>query len=151
MGICRSQFEIFAQLTKHKGWKYVLKNGKEFSSVDVTLSLDLRRKHKCQVKQCYANCQTIAVYDRRWTYFEGSALSEGLPIPVDHAWLVGRSNQLVDPTWFRKKNPITGIEYFGLSIPPDFIIKRWMETGYYEPMLHHYVADRMGEGKRGKV
>jgi hypothetical protein len=140
MGACKQYYEQMAALIPNPAVEHVLKYGKEFDKVDVALSLKMRKQHGCQNNQCYCNCQLLAVYDERWIYFEGVALSQSLPIPLSHAWVVdGASGILVDPTWCRKKDPITGADYFGVCIPSDFIQKQWVKTKTYCEMMPTYL------------
>lgn len=114
---------------------FVLTNGRvyEQTSMPKILRDELMAIRSMPIKQCFANCQELAMRDSRFTYVEGYALSI---IPVLHAWLEIEGH-LFDPTW----RPVSagsweGREYFGVQFPDTSAIRRRViELGEYRTML----------------
>jgi len=117
-------------------------NSKLFTKVNKEKSLELSLKNNCKVRQCYKNTWLVSIVKRKMKYFEGLVVSENLPIPIDHSWLVDTDGQVIDPTLIitgqrlekqlRKEYNITkenfdknrlGDEYYGVEIPLDFVNK----------------------------
>jgi len=81
-------------------------------------------------RECYKNATTLAVeYPDRYIYCEGYAVCEGIPIPIEHAWVVDRTrkNVVVDNTWTDNK----GVAYFGVEIELEKLVERLAEQGLY--------------------
>ena len=116
-------------------WKRFMDRSELFQSVDVQLSEELREEYKCKEKQCYYNCQNIAIEQPDlYEYAEGQAT--GI-IPVAHAFLIERATgKVLDPTWTDLNE--SG-DYFGVRIPQEFIRQRWVETGEATYLIAEYL------------
>jgi hypothetical protein len=97
-----------------------LKHGKEFPSPAVA-----RPKHlkKGRDKECFKNAYHVCVENAGFKYVEGFATSI---IPVHHAWVLDKDDNVVETTWQE-----AGEEYFGIVIPIPWVNKVIVETGVY--------------------
>jgi len=59
-------------------------------------------------RECYRNAARLALAESQLVYCEGYAVAH---FPVEHAWCVDISGQVIEPTWPRR-----GGEYFGVPI-----------------------------------
>lgn len=75
-------------------------------------------------KQCFNNSVELAVRVKGYRYVEGLALTEGLPLPVSHAWNVDAFGEFFyDCTWQERCDSgwkFRGIAYLGV----EFSLKR---------------------------
>lgn len=65
-------------------------------------------------KHCYQNAYTVAKRNpERFAYVEGTMFTPGLPIPVEHAWVVDKKDgRVIDPTLgYIKNGRYFGVEY----------------------------------------
>jgi hypothetical protein len=82
-------------------------------------------------RQCYGNCvkALVAAMGARRDdihYAEGYAISKvGLPIPIQHAWLVDGKGRVIDPTWRDHADHL----YFGVAFDTEFVIRMLDENG----------------------
>lgn len=123
---------------------YVLDRGTYFEPTGVSMAafaaLDAaltRWGQKPQIKQCFHNCQMLAIADRsyRLRYCEGIA-SGAAGVPMLHAWLVV-DGTVVDVTWPRPNEEDDafiigdipdGYAYCGVIYETDFIRRRIHEN-----------------------
>lgn len=119
-------------------YRWLLTEGKEFSAdmIDIEQSEKIKNLYNCKVKECYANCQKVAIQDSNFLYIEGYATSI---IPVSHAWLFDfKNNKIVDPTWVSEKRKFNILDYFGIVIPEEFVVKRMLITAVYDDLALAY-------------
>ncbi|MEA5536791.1 hypothetical protein [Crocosphaera sp. XPORK-15E] len=64
-----------------------------------------------QPKNCYYNCQLIAFEHPDLTYCEGFTLSNNMPFPLAHAWLLDHSGMVIEPTWEEPAQAYIGIPF----------------------------------------
>ena len=64
--------------------------------------------HRGRSRECYRNAARLALAQSQLVYCEGYAVAH---FPVEHAWCVDVSGQVIEPTW-----PHLGGEYFGVPI-----------------------------------
>ena len=123
---------------------FILKNGKEFNE---HLTLDYKKdprilkwtsNRKPQQSACYYNSQLLALDNPELKYFEGTATTKKLGIPLEHGWCVFEG-KVVDVTWKE-----SGDEYFGIEVPVDFIRKRMVETEMSRDVLRDYYMKKRG-------
>ncbi|GGB13913.1 hypothetical protein GCM10011491_46940 [Brucella endophytica] len=74
-------------------------------------------------KQCFDNATKVlisrlAAGDTAIRYAEGYAMDMGLPIPIQHAWLVDADNNVIDPTWCDAPDNL----YFGIVFETKFVL-----------------------------
>ena len=67
-------------------------------------------------KGCYYNCLQLLRKHPEFTYCEGYAQSEDLPLPLFHAWLVDGNGNVIDPTWDK------GDAYLGIPFNTKWFI-----------------------------
>lgn len=91
-----------------------------------------------RMKQCYANavrtllCQGPDTSDELF-YCEGYAIeSDGLWLPIQHAWLADGAGRVVDPTWSDASAHI----YFGVTFNTPFVLEMLEEAGMVPGLLH---------------
>ena len=120
--------------------RWVLNNGKGFKPLSrkeyekLNSRIDRRGyKQYKKVKMCYYNSQMIcADLHRRGIdakYYEGYYLTDKIPIPLEHAWVV-IEEKLYETTPHRDVS-----EYFGVEIPIVDVLNHQVETGMAEPLL----------------
>lgn len=76
---------------------------------------------------CYSNC--FKRMGRPLHYVEGLAVGNGVPLPLNHAWLTEDGKHAIDPTWD------VGVEYFGVEFKSDFVIEFAERIGGYAGIL----------------
>lgn len=106
----------------------VLQHGKPFTPPAAPRPKGIR---KGADKQCYRNAYLLA-FQMDWTYVEGFAIPDCVPIPLQHAWVIDSQGNLIETTW-----DTPGIEYFGIPLEWDFIHKTLLDTkryGVLDPM-----------------
>lgn len=81
-----------------------------------------------RAKQCYKNAAAYASVREDIFYAEGYAIDPALPIPIEHAWLVDLTGQVVDPTW----NGDGAHVYFGVAFK-HVSLKQIMAANSGEP------------------
>ena len=91
------------------------------------------------MKTCFETCQKHSVWDKSYknlSYCEGFAASEGLGIPVMHAWLI-RDGKVIDPVWKAGKH-----EYFGIEIPHKVVLETITRTQTWTSIIESgYITD----------
>jgi len=78
-------------------WEWFCKNSRLFDRVDTSTSEDLVEKYGCKMKQCYYNTWKVDV-PGKYTYYEGYAIRDDLPLRLAHSWLVDDEGRVIDPT-----------------------------------------------------
>lgn len=68
-------------------------------------------------RACFNNETAYAISRDDVFYAEGYAIEPGLPIPVQHAWLVDASGEVLDPTWDDTRDHV----YFGIAFKRSFV------------------------------
>lgn len=86
-----------------------------------------------QAKQCFLNATAIALVRDDVTYVEGFALDPGIPIPVEHAWLVDDNGHVIDPTWDESRGHL----YYGVPFEKDFVATMMKQSGGECGVLDH--------------
>ncbi len=145
---------------KYKTWFY--ENSSTFTTVDIDekLSKEIADRNNCRVKQCYHNAW-ISLSSRSFRYFEGYEMSKGIPIPIEHAWLVSANGKIVDPTMIingkqmqqqlKKDYKIIAevsnesrlpLEYYGMEIPTEYVIEMGIKNKRTGSFLLDYFLER---------
>ena len=78
--------------------KWFLENSKLYSVVNEKLSKKVSENVNAEIKNCYYNCWKALNLSHSFDYCEGYAISNDLPIPIEHSWLLDSSGRVVDPT-----------------------------------------------------
>lgn len=123
---------------------WFLKNACQFTRDDVNIELSKMYAENidAEIKQCHHNAWLTSIQNKDLKYFTGFYLSETLPIPIEHSFLVTKNNRIVDPTSAISKQKmmeqikrtrfgsgglhldnIFGIEYMGIEIPHKILNK----------------------------
>jgi hypothetical protein len=106
--------EFGRAMKKKKGWVYgsveefLAVNGRSFEESILGGSGEVEMGEK---QMCYRNAFNLAVENPAFTYCEGYAVADKVPIPLMHAWTVTEGGNVVDPTWKH------GVAYFGVKLP----------------------------------
>lgn len=103
---------------------FIKAHGKEFTSIASKSPV------KGKMKECYMNAYQLATHRDGYTYVEGMATTEKVPIPLDHAWCVDAHGDVVDPTWNE------GNAYFGVPFKTEYIEKTALKTKVYGVLSH---------------
>ena len=95
----------------------LLKYGRSFSAVRPQLDI----LPVGAPKECYRNAAHVVLHYDDVRYTEGYAVDvEGLPVPIEHAWLACNDGSSIDPTW---RNG-TSVAYYGIAFNSEFIKSR---------------------------
>ena len=106
------QVELMEKIRPNKKWKYkgfedlVKRCGREMKYAP--LPEDIERGLP---KNCYYNCLELLREHPELTYCEGYALTEDLPLPLAHAWLVDSNGNVIDPTWDDESAVYLGVPF----------------------------------------
>lgn len=101
--------------------RFVLRNGQEREGN--ALPRDIR---KAKPKMCFMNAAHLATQMDGVEYYEGLAITDRIPLPIHHAWVV-RDGVLIDNTW---ANP-RAARYLGVHIPKRTLIKTLIKQKVY--------------------
>lgn len=134
------KFKSQKNILAYKEWFY--KTSQTLTKVDEKISEKISLQHDCQIKECYRNAWISTCGRSDLKYYEGYVASKGIPIPIEHAWLVNADGMIIDPTLIingerlgrqlkenfgitekSNRDSRLGDEYFGLHIPNDFVNK----------------------------
>lgn len=86
-------------------------------------------------KQCYKNATHVMLNRDDVFYAEGYAINLiDLPIPLEHAWLVDASGNVIDPTWDRAEDHL----YFGVVFERDAVNSAMVSNGGDAGILTDY-------------
>jgi hypothetical protein len=105
-----------------QGWKYtsiedmLVQEGKFFTPPATSALPD--GVHKGPNKNCYGNAANLAIENPSYTYVEGFAMTNLVPFPFGHAWVVDNNGAVIDNTW---ETP--GTSYFGIPFTTDYLLK----------------------------
>jgi len=77
-------------------------------------------------RYCYANCHRVCSgrHPSRYLYAEGLAVTDDVPFPFPHAWVVDRKTGQAHEITIRDKLPLA---FFGLVFTPSYSAARWRE------------------------
>lgn len=87
-------------------------------------------------KSCYQNCFQALWNYPELSYCEGFAISDEVPIPIAHAWLIDDNSQVIDPT---RNEDFTDGTYFGVVFTQNFVREVALKTKYYGILNNDYV------------
>jgi len=122
-----------------KAHKWLAKNGKFFSKVDIELSKQL--SNGCKVGECYRNCWQGWDVDKKLQMFHGYALLDNDTV-IAHSFLV-KNNRVVDPTLVKKGKNKQGVitsgkfatQYFGIKIAKNTFYKLMEATSVFDSYI----------------
>lgn len=80
-------------------------------------------------KQCFKNCYQALWQHPEFSYCEGFAIQDDIPIALSHAWLVNDNMEVVDPTWTKKAS--AEVAYFGVVFSRRFVMETAAKTNCY--------------------
>ena len=101
---------------------------------------------KPEDKQCYYNSQLAATSlfsnDYELIYVEGLAITEPLPFPLPHGFLLF-NGKVIDLTWFKESDGIApdedvNNEYYGIQIHSHDLLRAMTDTGMVQCHLDNY-------------
>lgn len=87
----------------------------------VNKKLSEKYSERSIIKRCYDNSYNIAKRSKTLEYVEGYTMSL---IPIEHAFLTNKYNEVIDPTLAKLKinnKEYYGSEYIGIKIPLDIL------------------------------
>lgn len=86
-------------------------------------------------QHCFANCHNHVKAGGRWVYCEGYALTEFLPFPAHHAWVMDAvTGEIEDPTWEDRG----GTAYVGVAFRPEYTRKFVRRCKNVCTVIDHY-------------
>lgn len=142
-GQLRKHYEPLAE--SHDDMKEFMKRAREFTAadIDVAQSIELRRKHRCQSKSCFRNCQSIALDNPNYRYFEGRGYRASRFLSAfEHAWLVDAQGKVVDPTWIKTEVDVHDhLEYMGIEIPKQNIRRYMLQRKSWQFTVAKFLAE----------
>lgn len=110
--------------------RLILENGQSF------LKRIKPSPFKGQPKSCYQTCFQALWNYPELSYCEGFAISNEVPIPIAHAWLIDDNSQVIDPT---RNEDFTDCTYFGVVFTEKFVREVALKTKYYGILENYYV------------
>lgn len=101
---------------------YVLKNGQFYNPVSKPKNIKFGK-----VRECFSNAAHL-VWDNpdEYTYVEGYAFPDFMNIPIHHAWVVDKDNNVIDNTW-----RTIGRAYFGVPIKSEDLNRVLLDSGTF--------------------
>lgn len=120
--IVHDHLKLLADFEKNFGpATALLRYGREFKPVDSAPDWLVLGAGKA----CYDNAARLALSRDDVHYAEGFAIDlAGLPIPIEHAWLVDLDGRVIDPTWQDSHNHC----YLGISFAREFVCRMFIEA-----------------------
>jgi len=118
-------------------YKWVLSQGKIFTDEDRNKDKEkelINQNHSHKQKQCFYNSHILLTRYDDFEYYEGWYITENLPIPIEHGFIVYKG-KIIDITVNSK---FKVIEYFGVKIPTEFVCTRILKNRYSDSMLFWY-------------
>lgn len=108
--------------------------GRKFTTINNT-------EHVGKLGECFRQATNLYLSNKNeYSYCEGYAISEKLPIPLMHAWCVDKKGNVVDPTWHENTATIpTG--YFGIVLNGDFVLETLGITRHYGILDHLFFPE----------
>lgn len=104
----------------------LLEHGREWTPAKLPPGME-----RGQPKMCFMESSHLAIreFGRRngLVYCEGYAISDVVPIPLEHAWCVTKSGHVVDTVW---DNP-QECHYFGIPFRTDFLKMILLKSKHY--------------------
>ncbi|CAB4130412.1 hypothetical protein UFOVP119_36 [uncultured Caudovirales phage] len=80
-----------------------------------------------QPKDCYRNAAHLAIANPGYTYCEGYAIRNSLPLPIQHAWVVDGIGRVIDSTWSEPER----CQYLGVPFSRDELVRELTLNGVY--------------------
>ena len=101
-------------------WNWFVENARLFDKVDKATSESLAQKYDCKVKECYYNTWKADITGK-YTYYEGYAIRDDIPLRLAHSWLVDNNGKVLDPTLSLRNGYAQ--QYIGIAIN-----RTWLNT-----------------------
>ncbi|WP_313555830.1 hypothetical protein [Agrobacterium cavarae] len=98
-------------------------------------------------RDCFNNATAYAVVRDDVLYAEGYAVGPELVMPVQHAWLVDRKGQVIDPTWI----DVGDHAYFGIAFDRGFPVEQLAANGGQAGVLVNLHLIRRSLRDRGDI
>lgn len=118
-------------------YDWVLKNGRSFTDKDRNKDKEkelIKQNHPHNQKECFFNSQMLPTVNKDFEYYEGWYITENLPIPLEHEFIM-YNGKIIDVT---VNSRFKVIEYFGVKIPTKFVCIRILKNRRSESMLFWY-------------
>lgn len=105
-------------------YQFVLDHGIKFNVTDASFP------KLGKPKECFFNAAKLVLDSFKYTYCEGFAF--GQVLPVVHAWCIDVNGNVIDPTWSK------GSDYIGVPFTNQYLIQRLAKTGYYGSLIDNF-------------
>lgn len=128
---------------KYKEW--LVANSTTFDFVNKEESKIISKSTDSKIKSCYYNCMK-GMYPKKYKYFEGYVAMKKIPIPLEHAWLVNKKGEVIDPTLIINSpndSDRTDSEYFGVEIDKFWLTKKCLKNKKSGPYLLEWVLEKI--------
>jgi len=89
-------------------------------------------------KECYKNAAHYVLNRQDVSYAEGYAVDVGLPIPIEHAWLIDDAGMVIDPTWPDSSDHL----YFGVVFRKSFVSEMMTKASEWSGVLADHLLMR---------
>ena len=122
---------------QNKYYQWIIEHGKLFTDDDRNKEKEfelIKQNYSHKEKECFFNSQILLTINNKYQYYEGWYITERIPIPIEHGFIV-YDGKIIDIT---VNNRFKVIEYFGVRIPTEFVCIHIVKTGYSESMLFWY-------------
>ena len=110
-------------------YKWILKNGTLFTERED--ARNYTKNFNRRPNGCYYHAQVMSIDNRELKYYEGWGITKAVGIPMEHGFNV-INGKVVDVTWE------DGIEYFGLKVSLDFVMKEMLKERTAHPVLFRW-------------
>ena len=141
------QLEKLYGKPQNKYHKWILKHGKSFKGSERDTkkeSLLIEHNHPHGIKKCYYNSQVLLTISDKFQYYEGWYITENLPIPLEHAFIV-YNGKVIDLT---SNGRFQVIEYFGVPIPTKYVLLQILKDSKSDAFLFRYWREKQIKGDR---
>ncbi len=99
----------------------------------------VKSSFKAEPKSCFKNCFQALWKYQNFSYCEGYATDDELPLALSHAWLVNEKGEVIDPTWVGKQHK--GSTYFGVVFNREYVMEMAEKLRCYGILDNDYMNE----------
>lgn len=138
MEIIKQHLESFKLLGQREFMSEQLEKGTGYTPDKDAVGLVYNHKHllpSINQKECYKNSLLAALVIPELEYWEGFYVTEGIPLPLNHAFNV-ENGKVVDFTAVKFNINVT--EYWGIRVPHN-VLEEYVETDQWITALQFFL------------